>query len=189
MVPVESRRASHRISWSRQNPSRPFPNEVRTIALILAVGTLGATVLLALIVYAVAQNALRPISRMARDAARIQRAQDLSRRVRVPGTRDEVAALARTFNGMLGRLEAAFESQRRFIADASHELRTPLTAIRGNADVMRQLGEQMDPTERAEMLEEVAVEAERMSRLVNDLLTLARAQAGEQIAAAPRATR
>jgi len=166
-------------------PVAPVSREVRTIALMLAVGTLGATVLLALIVYAVAQSALRPISRMARDAARIQRAQDLSRRVRVPGTRDEVAALARTFNGMLGRLEAAFESQRRFIADASHELRTPLTAIRGNADVMRQLGEQINSAERAEILEEVAVEAERMSRLVNDLLTLARAQVGEQSSPRP----
>jgi len=157
----------------------------RRTVLLLTGGTLGATLLLALIVYAVAENALRPLSRMARDAARIQRAQDLSRQVRVPNTRDEVAALGRTFNDMLGRLDAVFESQRRFIADASHELRTPLTAIRGNADIMRQLGERMDSDERIEVLDEVAAEAERMSRLVNDLLTLARAQAGEQVQPRP----
>ena len=166
-------------------PIAPLANQLRSLVLLLAGGTLGATLLLALIVYAVAENALRPLSRMARDAARIQRAQDLSRQVRVPNTRDEVAALGRTFNDMLGRLDAAFESQRRFIADASHELRTPLTAIRGNADIMRQLGERMDPDERTEVLDEVAAEAERMSRLVNDLLTLARAQAGEQVQPRP----
>ncbi|MDQ2787209.1 MAG: HAMP domain-containing histidine kinase, partial [Chloroflexota bacterium] len=62
----------------------------------------------------------------------------------------------------------------------SHELRTPLTAIRGNADLLRQHGERMEDGERAEVLDDMATEAERMSRLISDLLTLARAQAGEQ---------
>jgi two-component system, OmpR family, sensor kinase len=86
---------------------------------------------------------------------------------------------------MLGRLEAVFDAQRRFIANASHELRTPLTAIRGNADLLRHHDERMDSTERAEVLDDMATEAERMSRLISDLLALARAQTGEQPKPAP----
>ena len=158
----------------------PLLAALRRAQLFLAGGTLAATLLLALIVYAVARAGLRPISRMARDAAGIQEAQDLSRRVAVPRTHDEVAELGVTFNGMLGRLEAAFAAQRRFIADASHELRTPLTAIRGNADLLRQHGARMTDADRDEVLAEVTTEAERMTRLINDLLALARVQAGEQ---------
>jgi signal transduction histidine kinase len=161
-------------------PTAPLAASLHRAQFFLAGGVLAATILLALIVYVVAKTSLRPISRMARDAAGIQQAHDLSRRVSVPKTRDEVAELGVTFNGMLGRLEAAFDAQRRFIADASHELRTPLTAIRGNADLLRQHGHRMDAADRAEVLDEVATEAERMSRLVNDLLSLARAQAGER---------
>lgn len=166
-------------------PTAPLALSLRKAQFALAGGVLTATLLLAMIVYAVARTALRPIKRMAQDAAGIQQAQDLSRRVAVPQTGDEVADLGQTFNGMLGRLEAAFEAQRRFIADASHELRTPLTAIRGNADLLRYHGVRMEPAERAEVLDEVATEAERMSRLVNDLLALARAQTDEQARPAP----
>jgi len=158
----------------------PLAATLRRAQFFLAGGVLAATLLLALIVYAVAKTALRPIGRMARDAAGIQEAQDLSRRVAVPQTGDEVADLGLTFNGMLGRLEAVFAAQRRFIADASHELRTPLTAIRGNADLLRHHGERMADDERAEVLDDMATEAERMSRLIGDLLALARAQTGEQ---------
>ncbi len=161
-------------------PTAPLATTLRKAQFFLAGGVFAATLLLALIVYAVARTGLRPIERMARDAAGIQQAQDLSRRVAVPRTGDEVAGLGRTFNEMLGRLEAVFDAQRRFIADASHELRTPLTAIRGNADLLKQHGERMEPEERAEVLDDMATEAERMSRLIGDLLALARAQTGEQ---------
>lgn len=161
-------------------PTGPLAHLLRLAQIFLAGGVLVATLMLAVIVYAVAKTALRPVGRMARDAAGIQEAQDLSRRVAVPQTGDEVADLGETFNGMLGRLETVFEAQRRFIADASHELRTPLTAIRGNADLLRQHGERMEDSERAEVLDDMATEAERMSRLISDLLALARAQAGEQ---------
>jgi len=166
-------------------PTAPLAATLRKAQLLLTGGVLLATLMLAVIVYAVAKTALRPIGRMARDAAGIQEAQDLSRRVMVPRTGDEVADLGQTFNGMLGRLEVVFDAQRRFIADASHELRTPLTAIRGNADLLRQHGERMEDEERAEVLDDMATEAERMSRLISDLLTLARAQAGEQSQPAP----
>ncbi|MHB8646514.1 MAG: sensor histidine kinase [Thermomicrobiales bacterium] len=163
----------------------PVAATLRKAAVFLAGGVLAATLMLALIVSIVAKTALRPVGRMARDAAGIQQAQDLSRRVAVPRTGDEVADLGQTFNGMLGRLEAVFEAQRRFIADASHELRTPLTAIRGNADLLRYHGERMEREERAEVLDDMATEAERMSRLISDLLALARAQTGEQPQPAP----
>lgn len=166
-------------------PTAPLAHSLRLAQIFLAGGVLAATLMLALIVSVVAKTALRPIGRMARDAAGIQEAQDLSRRVAVPRTGDEVADLGQTFNGMLGRLETVFEAQRRFIADASHELRTPLTAIRGNADLLRQHGERMEDGERAEVLDDMATEAERMSRLISDLLALARARTGEQPRPAP----
>ena len=166
-------------------PTAPLAHSLRLAQIFLAGGVLAATLMLAMIVSIVAKTALRPIGRMARDAAGIQEAQDLSRRVAVPRTGDEVADLGATFNGMLGRLETVFEAQRRFIADASHELRTPLTAIRGNADLLRQHGERMADDERAEVLDDMATEAERMSRLISDLLALARAQTGEQPQPAP----
>ena len=166
-------------------PTAPLATTLRKAQILLAGGMLVATLMLAVIVYAVAKTALRPIGRMARDAAGIQEAQDLSRRVAVPRTGDEVADLGQTFNGMLGRLEVVFDVQRRFIADASHELRTPLTAIRGNADLLRQHGERMEDSERAVVLDDMATEAERMSRLISDLLALARARTGEQLPPAP----
>lgn len=88
---------------------------------------------------------------------------------------DEVSRLARTFNEMWDRLEGSF--QRRFTGDASHELRTPLAVIWGEIEVA--LERPRTPAEYAETLESVGVEAQRMSRLVNELLLLARADADE----------
>ncbi len=129
-----------------------------------------------------AGRALRPIDRMTATAAHIatggDRRVDLSTRLDEPHANDEVSRLARTFNAMLDRLEAVFVAQRRFLADASHELRTPLTAIRGNADVLRRQAETWtelpNQADAVAALDDVRREAERMSRLVNDLLLLAR---------------
>jgi two-component system OmpR family sensor kinase len=95
---------------------------------------------------------------------------DLTRRIEVSG-QDELAELARTFNAMLDRLEASFETQRAFIDDAGHELRTPITIIRGHLETM---GE--DPLERRETLALVRDELGRMSRIVEDLLILTKAR-------------
>lgn len=95
---------------------------------------------------------------------------DLSQRIVVTGS-DEIAELAKTFNQMLDRLDAAFSSQRDFINDASHELRTPITIIRGYLEL---LGD--DPKERRETSEIVNDELERMSRFIDDLLLLAKAE-------------
>jgi signal transduction histidine kinase len=95
---------------------------------------------------------------------------DLTGRIAVEGN-DEIAELARTFNAMLARLEEAFGTQKQFISDAGHELRTPITVIRGHLEL---LGD--DPEERAEVIEIVTDELDRMSRLVDDLLLLAKAK-------------
>jgi signal transduction histidine kinase len=98
----------------------------------------------------------------------------------VPNTADELELLARTFNTMLGRIEDSFNAQRRFVADASHELRTPLTAIRGNVEILlRQVrsGRPVTQDDLREALGDVYSESGRMSRLIADLLTLARSDA------------
>ena len=124
----------------------------------------------------IARAALRPIERISRTVQAIGESRDLSRRLRFVGPSDEVGRLAETFDRMMGRLERAFETQKRFVADASHELRTPLTAIRGNADLMALA----PPEERDLCLAAIRREAERMSRLVGDLLLLAEADVETQ---------
>jgi signal transduction histidine kinase len=104
----------------------------------------------------------------------------LSPRLETSGPADEVGRLAATFNEMLERLEALFRTQQRFIADVSHELRTPLTTIQGNLDLLRR-GAAVDPEAQSETLEAIESEVSRMSRLVSDLLLLARADAGVQL--------
>ena len=112
---------------------------------------------------------LRPLRRVTEAARRIEE-NDLSRRIAVQGG-GEVADLGRTFNALLDRLERAFGAQRAFLGDAGHEMRTPLTIIRGHLELM---GE--DPVERRETLDLVMDEIDRMHRLVNDLLTLAKSE-------------
>ncbi|HWV50785.1 MAG TPA: HAMP domain-containing sensor histidine kinase, partial [Microbacterium sp.] len=95
---------------------------------------------------------------------------DLGQRIAVTGT-DDVARLARTFNDMLDRVQAAFDGQRRFLDDAGHELRTPITVIRGHLELMSD-----DGTDREQTLHLVVDELQRMSRLVDDLILLARSE-------------
>lgn len=131
-------------------------------------------------------GALRPLARMSQVARRIAQG-DLTQRVRLPHGGDEIGQLADTFDEMVSRIEQAFAAQhaseermRQFIADASHELRTPLTSIRGYTDVLLR-GAKDDPETAEQVLITVRREAERMSRLVNDLLTLARLHAGRPL--------
>ena len=138
-------------------------------ALQVAAGVgIGVLLLASLLAWLVAGRVLAPL-RDLRDTARSIEESDFSRRIEVEGE-DELADLARTFNEMLDRLETAFASQKAFISDAGHELRTPITIIRGHLDVMGD-----DPEERRETLELVGDELDRMGRLVNDLLLLAKA--------------
>jgi two-component system, OmpR family, sensor kinase len=127
--------------------------------------------------WAIASGALRPIARMTRTAGAIAQSRDLSHRITEPPHRDELGRLAATFNAMLVSIETAYHAQQRFVADASHELRAPLTAIQGNLELLRRHGA-MPEADRAEALAEAEREAGRMTRLVADLLVLARADAG-----------
>ena len=135
-----------------------------------------------------ARVALRPIDRLTRDAHAIGDSRDFGRRVAAPRgetPRDEVERLATTFNEMLAELQEAYQeqeqtlaSQRRFVADASHELRTPLSTIRTNIELLQRAGDELDPADHDEALVDSLAEIERLSRLVGDLLTLARVDSG-----------
>jgi two-component system, OmpR family, sensor kinase len=121
------------------------------------------------------RRAVQPIETMSATAASISAAH-LDRRIDVAGADNELAALGRVLNAMFDRLEAAFHQQMRFTADASHELRTPLAIVLTNAEVA--LGRPRSPEEYREALEVCAQAARRMKHLADDLLVLARADAG-----------
>jgi signal transduction histidine kinase len=124
--------------------------------------------------WVVAGRVLRPIGRITGVARDIQ-ATDLSRRIELPGPEDELKQLADTFDAMLARLDAAFAAQRQFVADASHELRNPLAIIRTNVDVAL-ADPNADPDDLRHTIAVVKRASDRMARLVDDLLALARRQ-------------
>ncbi|MBM2810239.1 MAG: periplasmic sensor signal transduction histidine kinase [Chloroflexi bacterium] len=146
---------------------------------LLGVGAVLLVLTLA-VSWALAVVSLSPIGRITQAAREVTRSGRLDRRLPPPRSRDEIGRLAETFNRMMDRLEGAFAAQRRFIADASHELRTPLTTVRGNLELLRRQDAVSDPAMR-EALTDVIDEAQRMSRLVERLLALARADAGQQL--------
>jgi signal transduction histidine kinase len=140
-------------------------------------------------------RALRPLKTVIETADSIARTRDLKRRLPRATRRDEIGLLSESFNRMLEQVDAAnqqltqaLDAQRRFVADASHELRTPLTTIRGNADLLAH-GPTVPEDVRAAAAHDIASESERMSRLVEHLLTLAQADAGQSLALAPIALR
>ncbi len=134
-----------------------------------------ALVLASIAGYELAGAALRSVEGMRAQAERITE-HDLSERLTVPEADDEVAALARTLNAVLDRLEATVVRERRVVSDASHELRTPLTTLRAEIDLAL-IGDREQPELRA-ALESASEEVRRMSRLADDLLVLARADQG-----------
>jgi two-component system, OmpR family, sensor kinase len=132
----------------------------------------------------VAGRALKPLKDVAGTADEIGRARDFGRRIPTRRSRDEVALLSTSFNRMLEQLQDSFESQRRFVADASHELRTPLTTIQGNAGLLARGPEVSDEVRRAAATD-ISAETSRMTRLVDRMLTLARADSGLKLGLAP----
>jgi heavy metal sensor kinase len=142
----------------------------------LATMLVAALVLAAAGGYWLSRRALAPVDRITR-AAREITAENLAQRLDVPATGDELERLSSTLNEMIARLEASFKKVGRFTADASHELRTPLAVIRTTADVA--LRGAQPPAELRAALEQVAAEAERTSQLVENLLTIAKADSGD----------
>jgi two-component system OmpR family sensor kinase len=127
--------------------------------------------------YFLARRSLAPVAAMGKQAERIGAA-NLHERLEVRNANDELGRLARTFNELLDRLDRSFERQRRFISDASHELRTPVSILRGEAEVaLSQVSR--SPEEYRESLAVLHEEAQRLARIVEDLFTLTRADAGE----------
>ncbi|MGH3932842.1 MAG: HAMP domain-containing protein, partial [Pseudonocardiaceae bacterium] len=141
---------------------------MRTLVLVSLLGlllTAGAS-------WLVAGRILAPVRLVHTAAAQITE-QDLTRRIPVEGN-DEFATLAEQFNAMLDRLEQAFATQREFLDDASHELRTPITIIRGHLELLDSITS--EPTERIAVVRLCTDELDRMSRMVEDLLLLAKAE-------------
>lgn len=126
--------------------------------------------------YALAGRALAPVGTMAAQAQRIG-AFTPHERLRTRNDSDELGRLAHAFNGLLDRLNIAFEQQRQFLAEASHELRTPVAVVRGEAELALSRDDR-SPSEYRDALEVIHAEGRRMSRIVDDLLLLSRADAG-----------
>ncbi|HEY5708865.1 MAG TPA: HAMP domain-containing sensor histidine kinase [Solirubrobacterales bacterium] len=153
--------------------------------LFVAAGIIGGTLLASLAGVAIAARAMRPISALTATAREVADTGDPSPHMPDPQVDDEVGELARTLEQMLRSLdaarserEAAMKKQREFVADASHELRTPLTSVLANLELLEaSLREPRDGEERA-MVDSALRSSRRMSRLVSDLLLLARADAG-----------
>lgn len=144
---------------------------LRELLAQLLIGGPAALLLASLLGYGLARAALRPVESIRAEAAAISGEQP-TRRLPVPRARDEIGRLATTLNGMLERLERSRARERRFVADASHELRTPLALLKAELELARREGR--SPDELAGAVSSAADEVDRLIRLAEDLLVLAR---------------
>ncbi len=165
--------ASHRTTAARDETA--LRQTLWTLGVILAMGVPCAIGLAIGGGYLLAGRVLAPVGAMAETARKIT-AESLTERLPVGNPRDEFGQLARVFNDTLSRLEQAFEQLRRFTADASHELRTPLTAIRSVGEVALQRS--LSGPGYREVIGSMLEEVERLTRLVESLLTLTRGESG-----------
>jgi two-component system sensor histidine kinase MprB len=145
---------------------------LRNLLVALVVISLAAVGLAALIGRLVAAAAAAPVHRVARAADAVARTGDLSHHLDVPGG-DDLGRLAGSFNTMLDALSESLARQRRLVADASHELRTPLATVRTNVEVLARADE-LEPGERATLIRETVVQIGELTRLVGDMVELAR---------------
>jgi signal transduction histidine kinase len=148
---------------------------LETLSGVLLAGLPIALLLASLAGYAVAAGALRPVERMRRHAAGISRATS-DARLPLPAADDEVRRLGETLNDMLARISAAAEQERDFVGNASHELRTPLAILKAEIDVA--LHPDAEPSEWHYALVSAGEEADRLARLAEDLLMIARGEEG-----------
>jgi signal transduction histidine kinase len=171
--------AGQAIAWRESDPVEdPDRLAVRAFAILVPL----FAILFTIVASQVAARALAPVRDMAATVSGIE-AGDLSRRLPPPVRQDELGRLGAAFNRMLDRLQAAFERQRQFTADASHELRSPLAVVRAEADLALQ--RERTPAEYRRALQAIVEEADRLESLVADLLAAARAEqapAGEGVA-------
>ncbi len=168
-----------------------YDQSLDTLRNLLIVGSLVVTVIAFGAGWVIAGAALRPIHRITETAQAIGTHRDFDRRVNYTGPPDEVGQLATTFNSMLDELqdsyrqtEQSLQAQRRLVTDASHELRTPLTTIRGNLGLL-QRNPPIDEEDKTAVLSDMVDETNRLIRLSNDLLVLARSDAGRPLRSEP----
>jgi signal transduction histidine kinase len=187
-------------------PLWPLEQMLARLQFMLVVAVLGSIFVAGGVGWWLASAAMRPVDQITAVAQAIGRSGDLSGRVPEPHRRDELGRLSTAFNELLARLDLAMQQQRRFLDDASHELRTPLTTIRASASALLRRtphplpspwkGDGANPVPLAgggqgrglvpgEEVQAIARESERMGRLVTDLLALARADAGQELACRP----
>jgi heavy metal sensor kinase len=158
-------------------PLRETNARLRALALWLGAGALAATLAAVLLARSLASRWLHSVDAAAVSARRISEQQRLNERLFVPPEDDDLARLARAFNDLLDRLQTAHVRQQQFLADASHELRTPLTILRGEIEVA--LRRDRAAADYRATLESCREEIERLTALTDNLLALARADAGE----------
>jgi heavy metal sensor kinase len=181
-VPPQSRSASHRLTAgghtltviASESPDG-VAADLQIVRRVIFFALPGFLLLAGVGGYWLTLRHLAPLQSMAGQARQISGA-NLDRRLEIGDAAEELAILAASFNELLSRLDQSFATMRRFVADASHELRTPLSVIRGEADVA--LTQERTPAEYREALTVILDEARRLSRLVDDLLNLARADSG-----------
>lgn len=157
----------------------PMDAILRNFRIFVLGGLIIALCFIALASISLARAALGPIAEITRAAGEIS-GEDLAKRLNWKKRPDELGALAQTFDDMLGRLEAAFARERRFIADASHELKTPLTVINANAQMLSRWGAQ-DADIMRESLATIKNESAAMARVINAMLTLAKTENPETL--------
>ncbi len=158
-------------------PTTPIDQAMATTRLVLLFGILAALGIAVALTLPLINLALRPLVEMERVSTRIA-AGALSLRLTEPAARDEIGRLARAFNSMVARLEAAFARQKRFVADVSHELRTPLTGLGGSLEILLCGATNDDEEATHHLMRGMYAEVERMQRLVADLLALTRLDEG-----------
>jgi signal transduction histidine kinase len=170
-VAVPLRNSGHEALFVAANFPSLERNEIDDAVRTQAFVQFGMIIVATLIGIALAGRVLRPLSHLA-DTAQTISATDLTRRIPVRGE-DEASRIATAFNEMLERIERSFATQRQFLDDASHELRSPMTVIRGHVELLEF---ERDPAEREAMSRVIIDEIDRMNRIVEELLLLARSE-------------
>jgi signal transduction histidine kinase len=172
-------------------PTAFIEDQLAGIQAVVWIAALLTLIFAGIVSWLVSGRALRPLRALATTTDEIGATGDLSQRLPAVKSKDEVGTLTRSFNEMLDRVETAqnglaesLAQQRRFVADASHELRSPLTTIRSNAGFLLDRTD-ADAEDREDAIADIDAEAERMARLVDDLLVLASADAGRPLEQRP----
>ncbi|HKL75679.1 MAG TPA: HAMP domain-containing sensor histidine kinase [Halanaerobiales bacterium] len=147
------------------------------LLIFLSISSIGGGLVALLVGFFITKKSMKPVKEMSKTARKIS-GSDLSKRLEVTNTNDELAELAETFNSMLDRLEKAFKKQEQFVSDASHELRTPISIIKGYINILDRWGKE-DKEIKEEAVESIKSEIQSMNDLIESLLFLARGDLAE----------